>query len=146
MPKIPGSREDDDKEISIRLTASPVACSRRNASTSRPSRSSPASRLAAEIRRQLLYRTRRTARSPPNHNPARRTGRRSIRLGKAVEVAPREVVAIVACVRGWLTCSTAEYSPDFVTANLCDDAKWLPIAVSSEKGNRNFTDAASQSR
>jgi len=56
----------------------------------------------------------------------------------------REIIDVAGCVKGWLTSSIAKYSPEFVPAELRDQARWLPMPASNEKGIRNFSDAANQ--
>jgi hypothetical protein len=76
IPKIPGSREVRDSNMSIRGTNPPTCCSRRSASTSRPSRNGAASLVAAEIRRQRVYQNESTTRNPQNHAAIKSAGTR----------------------------------------------------------------------
>src|SRR6266851_6076331 len=115
MPKIPGSIEARDNRISVGFRMPSICSSRRSASTSRPSRSGVASRMAAEIRRQRRSHTKTTIRNPQSHT-ARRAGSRWMRLARTVEGVAGETIGVVCCMKGWPTSFITKEKPPFAPA------------------------------
>src|SRR5215471_7301738 len=145
MPGIPGSKEADDNRISMRRIRIPQAVSiLRKASTSRPSSNGTDVYIAIDTFRQRAYHTERTARSPQTHTAARTTGSKRTSTGDSVEEKIPELTGAIACERGRPTWSIAKFKRAVVSVEL--HARCLPMTTGSEKGIRNFSEAASHSR
>src|ERR1700751_1210236 len=101
--------------------------------------------MAAEICRQRRYQTKSTAMNPHNQMAARKDGSACMGLDDTVRVIGAEIAGLVAVVKGCETSCIVKYSPACGPVAARVQASWLPTATSSEKGIRNFSEAASQS-
>src|SRR3984885_16010026 len=146
IPKIPGSRGARDKSSRMGSQSPPIRSTRRRACTLRPSCKGIEDFIAEEIRNQRTVQTSITARTPLTHRtPA--NGRKCVRLEYAIEGLGVDETRIADCENGWPIWSMAKEHPGLTDCAECriQVRRW-PSSTNSEKGTRNFSDAANHSQ
>src|ERR1017187_5225247 len=123
MPTTPGSRRADEDITGIGRFRSRGVAARRTARIWRHGRSQKMTPIAM----------------PQSHTPNRMAGNG---FWAGNETADKGAWAGI--VKGWLISSIAKESCEGAVAGAVRHPSWAPATTRSEKGTRNFTDAASQ--
>lgn len=147
MPTIRFSRSapvTPDWQVGLPIPA--IRSIQRNVRTSRPSCKGTASRIAAEMLRQLEYHVESTIPNPQSHTAASSVGTELISLEETVAARTPVPLGTISCVKGWLISISTGYNQPCDPAVAGDQIRWPPIPASTEKGSRNFSDAANHSQ